>query len=68
MLEELDDIITALRYNFNIKSSIGIELHPRDINEKTLQKLKNIGFDMISIGIQSFEEKCLEALDRDYIN
>lgn len=68
MLEELYDIITALRDNFNIKSSIGIELHPRDINEETLLKLKSIGFDMISIGIQSFEEKCLEVLDREYIN
>jgi coproporphyrinogen III oxidase-like Fe-S oxidoreductase len=59
MLEELSDILAALRNNFNIKSNIGIELHPRDVNEETLLKLKSIGFDMVSIGIQSFQEKCL---------
>lgn len=68
MLEELSDILTALKNNFHINSNIGIELHPRDINEETLLKLKNIGFDMISIGIQSFEEKCLKILGREYIN
>lgn len=68
MLEELSDILAALRNNFNIKSNIGIELHPRDVNEETLLKLKSIGFDMVSIGIQSFQEKCLKVLARDYIN
>ncbi|KZL90515.1 radical SAM protein [Clostridium magnum] len=68
MLEELSDILTALKSNFNIESNIGIELHPRDIKEETLLKLKNIGFDMVSIGIQSFEEKCLRILGREYIN
>lgn len=67
MLEELSDILTALRNNFNIKSNIGIELHPRDVNEKTLLNLKSIGFDMVSIGIQSFEEKSLKVLGREYI-
>ncbi len=68
MLEELFDILTALRANFNIKSNIGIELHPRDINEKTFLNLKNIGFDMVSIGIQSFQKKCLKVLGREYID
>ena len=68
MLDELSDILAALKNNFHIKSNIGIELHPRDVNEEALQKLKNIGFDMISIGIQSFNEKCLKTLGREYIS
>lgn len=68
MLEELPDILAALKNNFIIKSNIGIELHPRDVNEETLLTLKSIGFDMVSIGIQSFQEKCLKVLGRDYIN
>lgn len=68
MVEELSDILNALRKNFNIESNVGFELHPRDINEKTLAKLKSIGFDMVSIGIQSFEKKCLKVLGREYIN
>ncbi|MDP4089767.1 MAG: radical SAM protein [Bacillota bacterium] len=68
MLEELSDILIALKNNFSITSNIAIELHPRDVNEETLLKLKNIGFDMVSLGIQSFQEKCLKVLGRDYIN
>ncbi len=68
MLEHLPDILTILRNNFHIKSNLGIELHPRDINTETLIKLKNIGFNMVSIGIQSFEEKYLNILGREYIN
>ncbi len=68
MLDGLDDIIQCLRKNFNITCNIGIELHPRDINEHCLKKLKNIGFDMISIGIQSFQKSCLHSLGREYID
>lgn len=68
MLDELADILAAIKDNFNIKSNIGIELHPRDINEDALLKLKKIGFDMVSIGIQSFEEKSLSTLGREYID
>jgi oxygen-independent coproporphyrinogen-3 oxidase len=68
MLEELPDIIKALRDNFHINCNIGIELHPRDVNESALLKLKNMGFDMVSIGIQSFQEKSLKILGRENIN
>ncbi|MGE5628140.1 MAG: radical SAM protein [Solirubrobacterales bacterium] len=68
MLDELPDVLTGIRNNFNIESNIGIELHPRDVNEGALLKLKNMGFDMVSIGIQSFEEKSLSTLGREYID
>ncbi|MBU3186861.1 radical SAM protein [Clostridium estertheticum] len=68
MLNELGEIITALKKNFNISSSIGIELHPSDITKESLFKIKSIGFDMVSIGIQSFQSKCLNSLGREYID
>lgn len=68
MLKELPDILKALKNNFQISGSIGIELHPRDINESALLELKNMGFDMVSIGIQSFQEKSLKILGRENIN
>ncbi|MDV3427814.1 MAG: radical SAM protein [Bacillota bacterium] len=66
--DELPEIIAALRNNFNIKSNIGIELHPRDINEESLRKIKDAGFDMVSIGIQSFDQGTLDSLGREYID
>ncbi|MBC2581657.1 radical SAM protein [Clostridium sp. DJ247] len=68
MLEEMADIMHALKENFDIIGNIGIELHPRDINEDCLFKLRNIGFNMVSIGIQSFQKKCLSDLGREYIS
>ena len=64
-------IINELDKHFIIKKSIGIELHPDDINIKTLQMLKEIGITKISIGVQSFQKKFLNILGRsdlDYGN
>ncbi|MGM0366252.1 MAG: radical SAM protein [Actinomycetota bacterium] len=61
----LGRIIGLARQFSNIKGNIAIELHPRNISEKTLEMLKNNGFDMVSIGIQSFQKKQLSALGRE---
>jgi oxygen-independent coproporphyrinogen-3 oxidase len=68
MINELGEIIEVLKKNFNINSNIGIELHPSNINKDDLNKLKDIGFDMISIGIQSFQKESLNTLGREYID
>lgn len=62
---ELMDIINDL---FIIKGDMGIELHPREINERLLKRLKGLGFNMISIGVQSFQDSCLISLGRERIN
>lgn len=68
MIDELEDIIVALNKVFNIECNIGIELHPRDITEELAYKLKNIGFTMVSVGIQSFQAKELNTLGREFID
>ena len=47
-------IIEALRQYFDITDGVGAELHPADVNEKTLRLLRDAGVTRISIGIQSF--------------
>ncbi len=64
MINELKDIIDKLMEYFDIAGGIGVELHPKDICEETLQKLKSAGVSMVSIGIQSFEEDCLKKIGR----
>lgn len=68
MIEELNDIIITLKEVFNINCDIGIELHPNDITKDLAKKLKDIGFTMISIGIQSFQQKELKTLGREFID
>jgi coproporphyrinogen III oxidase-like Fe-S oxidoreductase len=64
-MSELMEIINDL---FVVKGNIGIELHPREINERLLKRLKGFGFNMISVGVQSFQESCLNSLGREKIN
>lgn len=64
MIDDMKEIIDKLKNYFIIEGGIGVELHPEDIKESTLDKLKNIGINMVSIGIQSFDEKCLQRLGR----
>jgi oxygen-independent coproporphyrinogen-3 oxidase len=64
MIDDLKDIIERLKRYFSIAGGIGVELHPSDITENTLQKLTSAGVTMVSIGIQSFNENCLQKLGR----
>jgi oxygen-independent coproporphyrinogen-3 oxidase len=64
ILNDLKKIIDKLREYFYIKEGIGIELHPDNISDYTLNMLKATDIDMVSIGIQSFDNKCLDMLGR----
>jgi len=64
ILFDLQKIILKLEKYFYIKDGIGVELHPDDICENSLNVLKAAGVNMISIGIQSFDRGCLDALGR----
>ncbi|MCX7795817.1 MAG: radical SAM protein [bacterium] len=64
IIDHLPKITSRLRDNFDIKGDFAIELHPLDLTERNLKILKEIGFEMISIGVQSFSKRCLDALGR----
>jgi menaquinone C8-methyltransferase len=64
MIDDLRYIIDKLKSYFLIEGGIGVELHPSDISEGTLQKLKSAGVTMVSVGIQSFNADCLHKLGR----
>jgi len=64
MADDLGMIIQTLKNYFCIRQGIGVELHPDDINDQTLKKMKKAGVTMISVGIQSFHSECLSALGR----
>lgn len=64
MIDALPAIIDRLQRYFTISGGIGVELHPSDITMETLQRLKTAGVTMVSIGIQSFDDQCLQKLGR----
>jgi len=67
-LNRIKEIIDTLKKYFIINEGIGIELHPDNVTEEVLQKLKEAGVTKISIGIQSFCSKYQNVLGRKKID
>ena len=67
-IAQLKDIINAVNEHFIITEGIGLELHPDNVTEENLLRLKEAGVTKISIGIQSFQDKFLKVLGRSKIN
>lgn len=65
LLSYLPEIMDVLEERFTIASIRGIELHPRDVTEISLQALREMGFTMVSLGVQSFREEALRGLGRE---
>jgi oxygen-independent coproporphyrinogen-3 oxidase len=64
IIDYLGKILETFRKYFIIEGNIGIELHPDNVNPTLISTLKDIGFDIISLGAQSFNEKILQTLGR----
>ncbi|KPK32480.1 MAG: hypothetical protein AMS24_04165 [Chlamydiae bacterium SM23_39] len=55
-------ILDEIKYKDNCE--ITLEANPEDISLKKVKKLKNIGINRISIGVQSFDDDSLKTLQR----
>lgn len=67
-VDRIKEIVDALGEYFVITEGIGLELHPDDVTEDNLQKLKDAGVTKISIGIQSFLSKYQRVLGRKSVD
>ncbi len=65
-IESLDQILNVLKkkYSFADFPEITLEANPDDVNPEYLSGLKSIGFNRISLGIQSFFEEDLKRMGR----
>lgn len=63
---ELKEIIDFIKNNFNFVGDIGIEIYPSQVNKNLLQNLKEMGINMISLGVQTFNNDKLKFLGRCY--
>ena len=63
---ELEKIITLTKNSFNIDNDVEvtIEINPDDINNGQLDDYKKIGFNRLSVGVQSFIDKELKLMNR----
>lgn len=64
-LLEIKDLQRILYcFNYDPSCEITIEINPETVDFEYLKKLKDTGFNRISIGIQSFNDEILKAIGR----
>ena len=64
MVEDLPEITERIGRYFRVKGNTGVELHPRDVRPDLPAALLDAGFDMVSLGVQSFSSRLLKRLGR----
>ncbi len=65
-VEELSNILTNLKTSFQVskQAEITLEANPDDLSPQFLGELLQIGFNRLSIGIQSFSDHDLRRMNR----
>lgn len=67
-IDNLQKITRQVRDNYDLSehAEISIECNPDDLNSSQLQALRQLGFNRISMGIQSFREEDLKLMKRSH--
>ena len=65
-LLQIKKIFTALKkkFNFDANAEITIEINPGTVDENFLRGLRELGFNRLSIGVQSFSDRLLKIIGR----
>jgi coproporphyrinogen III oxidase-like Fe-S oxidoreductase len=66
MLDELDQILQQINKYFVLTGEIAVETIPSDLDGESLRKLKELGINLLSIGVQSFDDHYLKLIGRNY--
>ena len=64
--EIIGETLDWIKGNFRLNNEIGVEVHPRDATSPVLKSLKDSGVNMVSLGVQTFNDRRLKVLGRDY--
>ena len=66
-LDYIEEIMVALQkdFSFTDNAEIAMECNPAYLEYEDIDRLKNIGFNRLSLGIQDFDPKILKSVNRD---
>ncbi len=64
--DQIEKLFKKVRANFDVdlKEEVAIEIDPRTIDESKLRKLKKVGFNRISLGVQDFNGDVQKKVNR----
>ena len=65
-LDSVARVLTRMRKRFRLTGDICIETNPADVNDETVQRLHDMGVELVSLGVESFQPENLAVLGRDY--
>ena len=65
-LVEIETVMKCIRqqYKVNLKAEITFEANPDDITPELVRALIELGFNRVSLGVQTFDDKLLRMLNR----
>ena len=65
-VQELESLVAKVHEHFRLRAGaeVTLEANPDDLDKEKLRHLKGLGFNRLSIGVQSFDDKELEYLGR----
>ena len=62
----LCDLINLIKENFNLTGDICVESHPSTVNSEMTHKLREVGVNKLSIGIESLTDSLLKKIGRSH--
>jgi len=67
-VEQMQALMDVTRQHFNLRDDdsgeYSIEIDPREANDETIQQLRSLGFNRISLGVQDFDPAVQKAVNR----
>ena len=64
--EGVADILAFIRAQFKMEGEVGLEVNPEDVNDAMCASMRQAGVTKISLGVQSFDDKILGSMQRNY--
>jgi oxygen-independent coproporphyrinogen-3 oxidase len=64
--EIIERTLSWIAGNFQLGREVGVEINPLDANPAVIGTLKSNGVSMASLGVQSYNDRLLHQLGRDY--
>ncbi|MCK4369298.1 MAG: radical SAM protein [Dehalococcoidales bacterium] len=64
--EIIERTLSWIAGNFHLGHEVGVEVNPLDAHPAVISSFKNSGVSLVSLGVQSFHDRLLGLLGRDY--
>ena len=65
-LDSVARVLRRVRERFRLTGDICIETNPADVNDETVQCLRDMDVALVSLGVESFQPENLAIIGRDY--